>query len=47
MLTWMMDGYLHERQRAGLPLALDEMMEKFRLWSSLLRTLSYKEAYLP
>jgi len=47
MLTWMADGYLHELEREGHPPTIDEMMDKFRSWLSLLKTLTYKEEYLP
>lgn len=45
MLTWMADGYLHERQRTGEPPDLDEMMEKFHAWTVILKKATYKEAY--
>lgn len=46
MLTWMADGYLHERRRTGLSVGLDDMMEQYRLWSAYFRRMSYKEEYL-
>ena len=46
MLIWMMDGYMHERQWAGQPVSMDELMEKFRLWSAYLKRISYKEEFL-
>ena len=46
MLTWMADGYMHDRQRTGQCVELDDMMEKFRLWSTYLKKMSYKEKYL-
>jgi len=46
MLTWMVDGYMHERQRTGENIELDDIMEKFRLWSAYFKRMSYKEEYL-
>ncbi|UOO38578.1 TetR/AcrR family transcriptional regulator [Oscillospiraceae bacterium CM] len=46
MLTWLIDGYLHEKQDAGLPVELGDVMDKYRLWSSLLKKVSYKEEFL-
>jgi len=46
MLVWMVDGYMHERQRAGQPISMDELMEKYRLWSAYLKRISYKEEFL-
>lgn len=45
MLVWVMDGYLHERQMAGQSVDLDDVMEKFRLWSAWFRKISYKEEF--
>ncbi len=46
MLMWMADGYLHERQRTGIPLDLDELMDKFKVWTDFFKKASYKEDYL-
>ncbi len=46
MLIWTADGYMHEKQRLGLSVKLDDIMEKYHLWSSMLRKLSYKEELL-
>ncbi|SHH91905.1 transcriptional regulator, TetR family [Sporobacter termitidis DSM 10068] len=46
MLTWMTDGYLHEKQRTGHVIGFEEVMEKYRLWSAYLRNMSYKEEFL-
>ena len=46
MLTWMVDGYMHECQRAGRKIGLTELMEKYRLWSAYFKRVSYKEEYL-
>jgi len=45
MLVWVMDGYLHEQQLAGQSVDLDDVMEKFRLWSAWFRKISYKEEF--
>ena len=46
MLVWLVDGYMHERQRAGQMIQMDELMEKYKLWSAYLKRISYKEEYL-
>ncbi len=46
MLTWMTDGFLHERQLAGQPVELEEIMEQFRLWSGYFKRIAYKEENL-
>ncbi len=46
MLTWMVEGYLHECQRSGADIELNDVMEKYRLWTAYFRRMSYKEAYL-
>jgi AcrR family transcriptional regulator len=46
MFTWMVDGYMHERQRAGQKIGLTDLMEKYRLWSAYFKRVSYKEEYL-
>ena len=43
MLTWMTDGYMHEKQRTGIRVSIDDIMSHFRRWSSMFRKLSYKE----
>ena len=37
---------MHERQRAEQMIGLNELMDKFRLWSSYLKRISYKEEFL-
>lgn len=46
MLSWMTDGYLHERQMAGRTLEVDGMMEDFHVWTKLFRRMVYREEYL-
>ncbi len=46
MLTWMAEGYIHERQRNGLNVGLEDIMEKFRHWSDYFKKISYKKEYL-
>lgn len=45
MITWMVDGYIHDRQRAGLPLDIEEMMGNFYRWERWFREIAYKEEY--
>ena len=46
MLIWMTDGYLHEKQRQNTTFVLDELMDKYEIWSKMLKNISYKEEYL-
>lgn len=46
MLTWMTDGYMHEKQRNHQKINLAEIMQNYRQWSSMLKQISYKEEYL-
>jgi TetR/AcrR family transcriptional regulator len=46
MLIWMVEGYIHERQRNGLNIGLEDIIEKFRHWSAYFKRISYKEEYL-
>lgn len=43
MLTWMTDGYLHERQRAGKPLRVDDIMGEYRKWAEMFRRMVYRD----
>lgn len=45
MLTWMTDGFLHERQRMGQSVDLGEVMEQFRRWSAYFRRMAYKPEF--
>lgn len=45
MLTWMADGYMHDRQRANLPVDMNDMMKEFKLWTAMFLKVSYKEEY--
>lgn len=42
MLTWMGDGYLHEKQRGG-KFDLEEIMAEFERWVQMFRRLAYRE----
>ncbi len=46
MLTWLIEGYLLERQRYGLTLDFDDIMGKYDRWFNMLRQISYREEYL-
>lgn len=46
MLTWTADGYLHEKQRVGGPVELDDLMGKYKVWSDIYMKIAYKEEYL-
>ncbi len=43
MMLWMTDGYMHEQQRAKIPLNMDDVMTKYERWSTLLKRIAYKE----
>ncbi len=46
MLTWTADGYMHEKQRVGSPIDLDDLMERYKVWSFIYKKIAYKEEYL-
>lgn len=46
MLTWMTDGYLHEKQRLGQPIQAAEIMSDFHVWAEHFKKMAYKEEYL-
>lgn len=46
MLTWMSEGYLFEKQNAGYPLQVDEIMAEFQRWETIMKPMVYKEEYL-
>ena len=49
MLTWMTDGYLHEKRRMKATMSPEDMivlMEKYEKWASMLKEISYKEEFL-
>ncbi|NLY09038.1 MAG: TetR/AcrR family transcriptional regulator [Tissierellia bacterium] len=46
MLTWLIDGYIHEKRRIKSSIDLEDLMEKYNRWSILFKEISYKEEYL-
>lgn len=46
MLVWMTDGYLHEKQSGHQAFTLDEVMEEFKRWKHMFRSMVYKEEFL-
>jgi TetR/AcrR family transcriptional regulator len=46
MLIWLSDGYLHERQRRGQPVDMEDLMAKYRKWTDIFKKIAYKEEYL-
>jgi AcrR family transcriptional regulator len=46
MILWMAEGYLGDRLRMGELDDLDDMTEKFRIWTDFFKKASYKEEYL-
>lgn len=46
MLIWLTDGYMHERQRNGHAIDMEELLIKFKGWSDMLKKISYREEYL-
>lgn len=45
MLTWMTDGYLHDKRAGHEGITLETMMRDFRVWSRMFRAMAYKEEY--
>jgi AcrR family transcriptional regulator len=43
MLTWLTDGYIHEKQRDTSPLGMSDLMKEYRTWTAILKKASYKE----
>ena len=46
MLTWMEEGYINDRKRAGASVNLTEVMELFHLWEKRLKQIAYREEFL-
>ena len=46
MLTWMTEGYMNEKQRAGVPLRLEDILADYSGWEKMFRKIAYKEEYL-
>lgn len=46
MLTWMTEGYMNEKQRAGVPLRLEDILADYSGWEEMFRKIAYKEEYL-
>lgn len=46
MLTWIAEGYLHERQRFGTPLDYEDLKNNYSHWTKIFQQISYKEEYL-
>jgi AcrR family transcriptional regulator len=46
MLLWTAEGYMYDRQRFGSPPGLEDLMEKFRVWTEFYKKIAYKEEYL-
>ena len=45
MLTWMTEGYMNEKQRAGVPLRLEDILADYSGWEEMFRKIAYKEEY--
>ena len=46
MLTWMTEGYMNEKQRAGVPVRLEDILADYSGWEEMFRKIAYKEEYL-
>jgi len=46
MLYWLGDGYMHDRERAGLSFDYDDLILRFERWLRYFKAISYKEEYL-
>ncbi|MDO7203057.1 hypothetical protein Q5M85_01065 [Paraclostridium bifermentans] len=42
MLSLMLDGYLQNKLKMNQNIEIDEIMEKYKLWTSLLKEAVYK-----
>lgn len=47
MLSWLGDGYLHENQRLGQKMNIEESMRQYRKWTAIIREATYREEYNP
>lgn len=45
MLVWMTEGYLLDKQRMGLPIDIEEMMDDFEKWKNMFKKICYREEY--
>ncbi|NMA84314.1 MAG: TetR/AcrR family transcriptional regulator [Epulopiscium sp.] len=46
MMTLLADGYIHELQRAGKHMTIDEFMKKYKRWVLLFKQMAYKEEFI-
>ena len=46
MLIWTAEGYMSDRHRAGTEPYLDDLMDKFKVWTDMYKRIAYKEEYL-
>lgn len=46
MLTWMADGYFHQKQMCQEKVELEDLMSHYETWAGLLRQIFYREEYL-
>ena len=44
LLIWAAEGYMHDRERAGVKISIDDLMDKFRIWTDLFKKAFYKKA---
>ena len=42
----MTEGYMNEKQRAGVPLRLEDILADYSGWEEMFRKIAYKEEYL-
>ncbi|MGI6070869.1 MAG: TetR/AcrR family transcriptional regulator [Blautia sp.] len=47
MLTWLADGYMHQKRMRNEMIDMEVMMNEYRKWIDMLRRVTYKEKYLP
>lgn len=46
MLVWLTDGYMHQKLARKEQVNMQELMDKFREWSDMLKSITYQEKYL-
>lgn len=45
MLLYLSEGYLLEKQRAGVSVSFEEMLREFNQWKTIFKKISYREEY--
>lgn len=46
MITWMSEGYVQDKRRAGAAICMNEYMSLYRRWCVLLKQIAYKDEFI-